>query len=133
MLAGDVPVVRDGRSPHAVPHGAATGDDRGISCGGASDELTVGLEHREHHTIVVEQPEVVCCQVIGIDVVSGEPTDVLARVEALAVPAARELARRAVEAALQAQADSAEKKGRRAARVRAAGSSGTRGTPAATS
>ena len=39
---------------------------------------------------------------------------VLARVEALAVPAARELARQAVQATLQAQADTAEKKGRRA-------------------
>lgn len=58
---------------------------------------------------------------------------VLARVEALAVPAARELARRAVEAALQAQAEAAEKKGRRDAPVRADGSSGTRATPAATS
>ena len=38
---------------------------------------------------------------------------VLARVEALAVPAARELARQAVQAALQAQAGPAEKKGRR--------------------
>ena len=36
---------------------------------------------------------------------------VLARVEALAVPAVRELARRAVEAALPAQAEAAEKKG----------------------
>ena len=38
---------------------------------------------------------------------------VLAHVEALAVPAARELARRATQAALQAQADAAEKQGRR--------------------
>jgi hypothetical protein len=58
---------------------------------------------------------------------------VLARVEALAVPAARELARRAVEAALLAQAEAAEKKGRRAAPVRADAASGTRGTPDATS
>ena len=58
---------------------------------------------------------------------------VLARVEALAVPAARELARRAVEAALQAQADSAEKKGRPAAPVPAAAGSGTRAAPGATS
>jgi hypothetical protein len=36
---------------------------------------------------------------------------VLARVEAAAVPAARELARLAVEAALQAQAPEAEKRG----------------------
>jgi hypothetical protein len=39
---------------------------------------------------------------------------VLARVEALAVPAARELGRQAVQAALQAQAEAVEKKGRRA-------------------
>jgi hypothetical protein len=39
---------------------------------------------------------------------------VLARVEALAVPAARELARQAVQATLQAQAQAAEKRGRRA-------------------
>ena len=58
---------------------------------------------------------------------------VLARVEALAVPAARELARRAVEAALQAQAAAAEKKGRRDAPVRADGSCGTRAMPGATS
>jgi hypothetical protein len=58
---------------------------------------------------------------------------VLARVEALAVPAARELARKAVEAALQAQADTAEKKGRRAAPVRAGDASGTRAAPGATS
>ena len=58
---------------------------------------------------------------------------VLARVEALAVTAARELARRAVEAALQAQAEAAEKKGGRAAPVHADGASGTRGTPGATS
>ena len=46
---------------------------------------------------------------------------VLAEVEAAALPAARELARTAVEAALQAQAGAAEKKGRRAAPVRRAG------------
>ena len=59
---------------------------------------------------------------------------VLARVEAAAVPAARELARRAVEAALQAQADAAEKKGRRAAPAPgAAGPPGPSGRPPATS
>ena len=58
---------------------------------------------------------------------------VLARVEALAVPAGRELTRQAVEAALQAQAEAAEKKGRRAAPVRAGASSGTRAQPGATS
>jgi hypothetical protein len=45
---------------------------------------------------------------------------VLARVEALAVPAGRELTRQAVEAALQAQAQAAEKKGRPAGSARPA-------------
>jgi hypothetical protein len=58
---------------------------------------------------------------------------VLARVEALAVPAARALARQAVEATLQAQAEAAEKKGRPAAPAPAGGASGTRATPGATS
>jgi hypothetical protein len=58
---------------------------------------------------------------------------VLARVEGLAVPAARELARRAVEAALQSQAGAAEKKGRPAAPAPAAAASGTRAAPGATS
>lgn len=58
---------------------------------------------------------------------------VLARVEALAVPAARELARRAVEATLQAQAEAAEKKGRPPAPVAADAASGTKGTPSGTS
>jgi hypothetical protein len=58
---------------------------------------------------------------------------VLARVEALAVHAARERVRQAVEATLQAQAQAAEKKGRRGAPVRADASWGTRAMPAATS
>jgi len=59
---------------------------------------------------------------------------VLARVEALAVPAGRELTRKAVEAALQAQAEQAEKKGRRPAAAPAATSPpGTRGRRGATS
>ena len=58
---------------------------------------------------------------------------VLARVEALAVPAARDLARQAVQATLQAQAEAAEKKGRPAAPVPAAAASGTKGWPGATS
>jgi WD40 repeat protein len=49
---------------------------------------------------------------------------VLARVEALAVPAARELARQAVQAALQAQAERAEKKRAPAAPVPADAASG---------
>ena len=40
---------------------------------------------------------------------------VLARVEAAALPAGREFTRKAIEATLQAQADAAEKKGRRVA------------------
>jgi hypothetical protein len=56
---------------------------------------------------------------------------VLAAVEATAVPAARELARKAVEATLQAQARAAEKRGGRPAPAgTAAGSPATRGTPA---
>ena len=59
---------------------------------------------------------------------------VLARVEALALPAGRELTRKAVEATLQAQAEQAEKKGRRPAAAPAATSSpGTRARPPATS
>lgn len=59
---------------------------------------------------------------------------VLAAVEAAAVPAARELARRAVEAALQAQAAAAEKKGRPPAPARpASGPPGPSATPPATS
>jgi hypothetical protein len=58
---------------------------------------------------------------------------VLARVEACAVPAGRELARQAVQAVLQAQADAAEKKGRRAAGARAGAAWGTKAPPAATS
>ena len=55
---------------------------------------------------------------------------VLARVEAAAVPAGRELTRRAVEAALQAQAGAAEKRGRPAAPARPAGGARTpRGGP----
>lgn len=59
---------------------------------------------------------------------------VLAKVEALAVPAARELARQAVQATLQAQAQQAEKKGRRAdAAPTATSSPGTRDTSRAPS
>lgn len=58
---------------------------------------------------------------------------VLAHVEALAVPAARELARQAVQATLQAQAEAAEKKGRPAVPVPAGTISGPRTPPAATS
>jgi hypothetical protein len=58
---------------------------------------------------------------------------VLARVEALAVAGGRDLARRAVQATLQAQAAAAEKKGRRAGPAGAAGSSPTGGGPAASS
>ena len=58
---------------------------------------------------------------------------VLAQVEALAVPAARELARQAVQATLQAQAQAAEKKGHPAAPVPVGTTSGPRTPPAATS
>jgi hypothetical protein len=58
---------------------------------------------------------------------------VLAHVEALAVPAARELARQAVQATLQAQAVAAEKKGRPVGPAPVAAASGTKARPAATS
>ncbi len=58
---------------------------------------------------------------------------VLAQVEAVAVPAARELARQAVQATRQAQADAAEKKGPPAAPVPAGAASGTKARRAATS
>jgi hypothetical protein len=58
---------------------------------------------------------------------------VLARAEAAAVRGARELARQALQAALQQQAEAAEKKGRRAAPAPAAGGCGTRAKPGATS
>jgi hypothetical protein len=59
---------------------------------------------------------------------------VLAQVEAAALPAGRAFTRLAVEAALQAQAEAAEKKGRPAGPVlTAAGASGRSAKPAATS
>jgi hypothetical protein len=65
---------------------------------------------------------------------SAPDGQVLAEVEAAALPAGRELTRKAVEAALQAQAERAEKRGRLAGAVRAAGATpGTRGGPSAPS
>lgn len=59
---------------------------------------------------------------------------VLAAVEATALPAGRELTRKAVQAVLQDQAEPVEKKGRPAAAAPVAVSSpGTKGTPPATS
>jgi hypothetical protein len=59
---------------------------------------------------------------------------VLARVEAAAVPAARELARQAVQLTLQNEAAAVEKKGRPAAAARTVSSSpGTKDTLPATS
>jgi hypothetical protein len=59
---------------------------------------------------------------------------VLAAVEAAAVPAGRELTRTAVEAALQQQADAAEKRGRRGGTAPGAGCPpGTKGVPGGTS
>jgi hypothetical protein len=64
---------------------------------------------------------------------SAPDGQVLSEVEALAVPAARELARKAVEAALQGQAPSAEKKGPRSAPARADSACGIKAVPGATS
>jgi|SRR5262245_34862326 len=59
---------------------------------------------------------------------------VLAAVEAAAVPAGRELTRQAVEAALQRQADGAEKRGPPGGTARRAGHPpGTRAAPGGTS
>jgi hypothetical protein len=84
-------------------------------------------------TLLVEQALLLAQQLeqTANDAPDGQ---VLARVEALAVPAARELARQAVQATLQAQAPAAEKKGRPHAAAPAATSSpGTRARPGATS
>lgn len=59
--------------------------------------------------------------------------EVLTRIEALAVPAAREFARQAVQATLQAQAPAAEKKTRRAAFAPVVAGSGIKASPGATS
>jgi hypothetical protein len=82
--------------------------------------------------LVLEQALLLARQ---LEATAAEAPDgqVLARVEARAVPAARELARRAVQAALQAQAEAAEKKGRPAAPAPAAAGCGPRALPAATS
>jgi hypothetical protein len=58
---------------------------------------------------------------------------VLCRVEAVALPAGRELLRQAVQAVLQDQAAAAEKKGRPAASAPADAPCGTKASPAATS
>jgi hypothetical protein len=71
VFAGDVLVVRDGRCPHLIPHRAAASNNHGISGDGAAGELPAGFEQGEHHTVVVEQPEVVSRQVIGVDVLAG--------------------------------------------------------------
>lgn len=82
--------------------------------------------------LVVEQALLLARQ---LEQTADEAPDgqVLGRVEALAVPAARELARQAVQATLQAQAERAEKKGIPAAAVHVDGGCGTRAQPAATS
>jgi hypothetical protein len=97
------------------------------------------MSQRTFHTrtplqaLVVEQALLLAQQ---LEQTADEAPDgqVLARVEALALPAAREFARQAVQAALQAQAEAAEKKGRRrAAAPTATGSPGTRAAPGAPS
>ena len=79
--------------------------------------------------LLVEQALLLARQ-LGQTAAAAPDGQVLAQVEALAVPAGRELTRRAVEATLQAQAAAAEKKGRRAGGAAgAAGGGGPRGTP----
>ena len=93
------------------------------------------MARRTFHTdtplqaLLVEQALVLARQ---FEQTANEAPDgqVLAAVEATAVPAARELARQAVEAALQQQAPAVEKKGRRpACATRARNTRATRGTP----
>lgn len=76
----------------------------------------------EHALVLARQLE---------QIADGAPDgQVLARVEAAALPAGREFTRRAVEAALQQQADGAEKKGRlRGPAPAAASPPGPSGTP----
>jgi hypothetical protein len=65
---------------------------------------------------------------------NGAPDgQVLSQVEAFAVPAGRELTRKAVEAALQAQAEPAEKKGARPGPAHADSACGTKAGRHATS
>jgi hypothetical protein len=83
--------------------------------------------------LVVEQALLLARQIqkAADDAADGK---VLAEVEATALPGARELARKAVEAALQAQAKPAEKGGRRPAPARrATRPPGPSDTPPATS
>ena len=83
--------------------------------------------------LVVEQALLLARQ-IQRAVADAPDGAVLAAVAGAAVPAGRELTRTAVEAALQAQADAAEKRGRRAAPARVAiRPPGPSGTPPATS
>ena len=84
-------------------------------------------------TLVVEQALLLAQQ---LQKTAAEAPDgkVLAQVEAYALPAVRELARKAVEAALQAQAKAAENKGHPTAPVPAAVKPlGPSDTPPATS
>lgn len=93
------------------------------------------MSHRTFHTdtplqaLLVEHALLMARQ---LEATANDAPDgqVLGAVEAAAVPAARELARKAVEAALQHQAPAAEKRGRRgASATRADAPRATRGTP----
>lgn len=83
--------------------------------------------------LLVEQALLMARQIE--QVARGAPDGrVLAELEAAAIPAGRELTRKAVEAAAQAQAPAAEKRGRRPGRARPAPARPlTRATPPATS
>jgi hypothetical protein len=88
--------------------------------------------HTPLESLLVEQALLLAeqLQATADDAPDGQ---VLARVEALAVPAARQLARQAVQAILQAQAEAAEKKGPLAAAApSASGSPGTKAASPAT-
>lgn len=93
------------------------------------------MARRTFHTdtplqaLLVEQALLLARQ---LEATANEAPDgqVLAAVEAAALPAGRELTRKAVEATLQQQAPAAEKRGRRAATARTAGTTrATRDAP----
>jgi hypothetical protein len=87
--------------------------------------------HTPLQALILEQA-LLLAQQLETTTAAAPDGQVLARVEVLAVQAARDLARQAVQAALQAQAEQAEKKGPPPALAPVGGGSGTRATRAAT-
>lgn len=78
VLGLQVVMVRDRGLPDSISYGEAVVQEDGIGRGGAAGEPAAGFEDREHDEVVVEEPVVICCQVVGADQVAGEPSHVLA-------------------------------------------------------